>query len=443
MNSDWDVIIVGAGAAGLMAAIFAARQEVNGVFPRVLLLDGQTKIGAKILVAGGGRCNVTNEFVAATRFHNESDEASRTAGAAQKHAHKTFVGRVLRAFSVEATHRFFSEVGVELKLEETGKYFPVSDSARTVLNALFQEVQSSGAVLKTDCRVQSITTTATPSPLGKGVWGSPFWQIHTSQGVFSSRALLICTGGLALPKSGSDGAGYNFARQFGHSIVQTTPALSPLIAKNPRHADLAGITLNARLILRDEKQVLTRYDGSFLFTHIGYSGPLALNISRHFARAKGAKIYLNLRPDIEESAAHWWHELVNANSKKTLGKALSFLPERAANMVAREAKVDAQIALGKINSEAARRVQKALFDLELPVTDVAPYYKAEATAGGVSLSEIEPATMMSKLQSGLFFAGEVCDVDGWLGGYNFQWAWSSGAVAGRNAARFALRKIVE
>ncbi len=108
-------------------------------------------------------------------------------------------------------------------------------------------------------------------------------------------------------------------------------------------------------------------------------------------------------------------------------------------MVAREAKVDGQIALGKINSDAARRLQNALFDLPLPVSDVAPYYKAEATAGGVSLGEIEPATMMSKLQPGLFFAGEVCDVDGWLGGYNFQWAWSSGAIAGRNAARFALK----
>ncbi len=135
-----------------MAAIFAARQEVEGKFPRVLLLDGQTKIGAKILVAGGGRCNVTNEFVAATRFHNESDDE----GATQKHPHKTFVGRVLRAFSVEATHRFFSEAGVELKLEETGKYFPVSDSARTVLNALLQEVETSGAILQTGSRVTGI-----------------------------------------------------------------------------------------------------------------------------------------------------------------------------------------------------------------------------------------------------------------------------------------------
>lgn len=420
--------MVGAGAAGLMAAIFAARQEVAGQKPRVLLLDGQTKIGAKILVAGGGRCNVTNEFVAATRFHSESDET----GAAQKHPHKTFVGRVLRAFSVETTHHFFQEIGVELKLEETGKYFPVANSSRAVLNALLQETENSGAVLKTGCRVV-------------GIEKNENWKTHTSQGAFSSRALIICTGGLALPKSGSDGAGYSFARQFGHSVVFTTPALSPLLAQPPRHADLSGITLNVRLSLREEKQVLASYDGSFLFTHVGYSGPVALNISRHFARVQRqhpqAKIYLNLLPDVgETSPARWWHEFAETNAKKTLIKALvPFLPERVTQMVAREAKIDPQKAVGKIGGEEARRVQNALFDLPLPVTDVAPYYKAEATAGGVSLNEIEPATMMSKLQPNLFFAGEVCDVDGWLGGYNFQWAWSSGAVAGRNAARFAMR----
>lgn len=421
--NEWDVIIIGAGAAGLMAAIFAARQDVNGNRARVLLLDGQTKIGAKILVAGGGRCNVTNEFVDATRFHNESDEA----GAAQQHPHKTFVGRVLRAFNVEATHRFFSDAGVELKLEETGKYFPVSNSARTVLNALLQEVESSGAVLKTGCCVTKIENTG-------------HWQIHTAQGSFSSRSLVVCTGGLALPKSGSDGAGYGFARQFGHSVISTTPALSPLICSSPRHADLAGITLNARLTLRAEKKILAIYDGSFLFTHVGYSGPVALNISRHFARAKNARIYLNLLPEIEGGAARWWHEIVSANAKKSLvGAFSSFLPERVAHMVAREAQIEAQKTLGKMTPDEARRLQSVLLDLPLPVTDVAPYYKAEATAGGVSLNEIEPATMMSKLQAGLFFAGEVCDVDGWLGGYNFQWAWSSGAVAGRNAARFALK----
>lgn len=430
--SDFDVIVIGAGAAGLMAAIFAARQQVDGHFPRVLLLDGQTKIGAKILVAGGGRCNVTNEFVSAARFHTESDAAT--------HHNQAFVGRVLRAFSVEATHRFFREAGVELKLESTGKYFPVTDSARTVLNALLREVETAGATLQTGCRVNALEQTA------EG------WRVGTTQGPFSAPSVIVCTGGLALPKSGSDGAGYEFARRFGHSIVFTTPALSPLIAHPPRHADLSGITLNARLTLRDGETQLARYDGSFLFTHVGYSGPLALNISRHFARTRKAHpraaIHLCLLPEVE-NIARWWHEWAGREAKKSLLNALrglqgneegKALPERVAQMILRESKVAPDKPLGKLSLEETRRVQTALFDLSLPVTDVAPYHKAEATAGGVSLAEIEPATMMSRQAPGLFFAGELCDVDGWLGGYNFQWAWSSGAVAGRASARYALKR---
>ena len=289
-----------------------------------------------------------------------------------------------------------------------------------------------------------------PPPPGEVGWGLPGeteqrFRIRTTQGEYISRAVIVCTGGLALPKSGSDGAGYEFARQFGHTIVHTTPALTPLLAHPARHADLSGVTLPVRLTLRDGNAVLARYDGSFLFTHVGYSGPPALNISRHFARERGAHpkaaIHLNLLPEVEEKAQRgFWHQWVGREAKKSLLNALrGVLPERVAQMVLREAKPRADIAVGKLSPDESKRVQVALFDLRLPVTDVAPYYKAEATAGGVALGEIEAATMMSRLATGLFFAGEVCDVDGWLGGYNFQWAWSSGAIAGRSAARFSSR----
>jgi predicted Rossmann fold flavoprotein len=250
---------------------------------------------------------------------------------------------------------------------------------------------------------------------------------------------------LALPKSGSSGDGYEFAHQFGHTVVQTTPALTPLIANPPRHVDLSGITLPVRLTLRDGEKELAAYDGSFLFTHVGYSGPVALNISRHFARQRKAHpraaIYLRLLPDVEVgSEARLWHEWVGQGAKRSIFNVLNgLLPERVAQMVLREATIRSDTPLGKLSPDEAKRVQNALFDLRLPVAEVAPYHKAETTAGGVSLGEIEPATMMSRLAPGLFFAGEVCDVDGWLGGYNFQWAWSSGAIAGRNAARFSLR----
>ena len=404
-----------------MAGIFAARQNSEKQ-PRVLVLDSQTKIGAKILVAGGGRCNVTNEFVDASRFHSSSQS---------ENIRKSFVARVLRSFSADQTHRFFEEIGVPLKLEETGKYFPVSDSARTVLNALLAELKNCGAELRTGAIVTALNRDGNN------------WSVRVGGEEIPTRAVIVCTGGLALPKSGSNGAGYEFARRLKHTIVATTPALSPLLAQPAPHAHLSGITLAARLSLRDGEKILASYSGSFLFTHAGYSGPPALNISRQYAREHlshpRAEIFLSLLPDVENgSEARWWHGWSGREAKKTLHNALAvLLPQRVAETVAANAKVHPNSALGRLSNEEAARVKRELFDARLPIVQVAPYVKAEATAGGICLDEIEAATMMSRLARGVFFAGEVCDVDGWLGGYNFQWAWSSGAIAGRAAAKFA------
>jgi predicted Rossmann fold flavoprotein len=263
---------------------------------------------------------------------------------------------------------------------------------------------------------------------------------------------VICSGGLALPKSGSDGAGFDWAKQFGHRIVRTTPALTPLLRNNSPHAHLSGIAIPVRLTLinADEQgeplgNKSVSYEGPMLFTHVGYSGPVALNISRHIARekARDAKVLLRLLPDVqtgEEGA--FWQDFVKRHSKKTLAGALSeSLPRRVAETVAESCVGHVYVApsVGRLSSEQQNKVRIAVFEQPLEIDEVADYVKAEATAGGVALDEIEPATMMSKLQLGLFFAGEVCDVDGWLGGYNFQWAWSSGTVAGRAAARWALR----
>ncbi|HEX8834371.1 MAG TPA: aminoacetone oxidase family FAD-binding enzyme [Abditibacteriaceae bacterium] len=426
--NKYDVIIVGAGAAGLMAGIAAAqaRVTVEGTehAARVLVLDSQSKIGAKILVAGGGRCNVTNEFVDASRFHTSAQSASVS---------KSFVARVLRSFSVEQTHRFFDAVGVPLKLEETGKYFPVSDSARTVLGALLKALRDAGAELCTETPVNAINKV------------EDGWLVRTPEGEIHTRAVIICTGGLALPKSGSNGAGYEFARRIGHTVVSTTPALSPLLANPPRHANLSGITLPVRLTLRDGSKNLAQYSGSFLFTHVGYSGPVALNISRHVARERDAHpdaaVFLRLLTDVEDGEeGRFWHAFSGRNAKKSIFNALSeILPNRVVESVLSAAKVQPNSPVGKLSPNFAKEIQREMLDIRLPISGVAPYVKAETTAGGICLDEIEPATMMSRLASGLFFAGEVCDVDGWLGGYNFQWAWSSGTVAGRAAARLALR----
>ncbi len=425
-----DVVIIGAGAAGMMAAIAAAQIGAPGRRPGVLLLDGREKIGAKILVSGGGRCNVTNEFVHPSRFHTESDPNGKAAFKGD--GARSFIGRVLRAFSQQHTLRFFEVLGVELKLEETGKYFPVSDSSREILNALVNAVENSGAILKTNVRVEQITKTETG------------WSLRTSMGVLPARAVVICSGGLALPKSGSDGAGLEWAKKLGHRIVSTTPALTPLISHRSAHAHLSGIAVPVRLEFQEGNNRVT-YAGSFLFTHLGYSGPVALNISRHIARQSGV-VRMRILPDVQDGEEGvFWQDFVKRNSKKTLANALQeYLPRRVCETL--ESQVlgsESNLSIGKFSSEQQKCAREILFAQELKIDEVAPYVKAETTAGGVALDEIEPATMMSKVEDGLFFAGEVCDVDGWLGGYNFQWAWSSGTVAGRAAARFALRSDTE
>ncbi len=394
-----------------MAGIAGARAGAS-----VRILDGAKHIGAKILVSGGSRCNVTNADVVPARFHGE--------GAAP------FVSRILRSFSPADTHRFFERIGVELKLEETGKFFPVTDSSRTVLNALLGELSASGAVLSTQTNVSDV------EKLGEG------WKIVTPDEEIFAKSVILCTGGLALPKTGSDGRGYRLARKFGHSIVETTPALSPLVSKSAPHAKFSGLTLPVRLQFRKKEGAkIAAYDGSFLFTHFGYSGPAALNLSRHVARERakeaGSHVTLRLLPHVAEGAeAGFWHEFAGKNPKKTFAGAMSeILPGKLAATLPAIAKIAPQITLGRFDREQIAAVKTALFEMPLPVDEVADYVKAETTAGGVALAEIEPATMMSRLAPGLFFAGEVCDVDGWLGGYNFQWAWSSGVVAGRAAAK--------
>lgn len=414
----------------MTAAFTAANMRVKNRAPRVLLLDGRKKIGAKILVSGGGRCNVTNEYIHPSRFHTESDP--NRAAAFKGDGSRSFVGRVLRAFSQQDTLQLFENLGVELKLEESGKYFPLSDSARTVLNALRSAVSTSGAQFETDTRVENIRKT----PRG--------FTLTTQTGTVETRAVIICTGGLALPKSGSDGAGFHWAKQFGHRIVYTTPALTPLLRNQTPYTHLSGIALPVRLCFYDDKSI--DYTGSLLFTHTGYSGPVALNISRHIARknAINPQLFLRLLPQVEEgSEGKFWQEFVKENSRKTLPNALQkYFPRRLCETIAEIAlgRKSSEITVGKLSSQQQKSVRAALLDQELSIDKVAPYVKAETTAGGVALDELQPATMMSKLEEGLFFAGEICDIDGWLGGYNFQWAWSSGTVAGRAAARWALKE---
>jgi predicted Rossmann fold flavoprotein len=407
MNLTVSVAVVGGGAAGLMAAIAAAARGAS-----VTLLEGTDRLGTKILMSGGTRCNVTHDFVSPADYFGGS---------------RNVVARLLREFSHEDAARFFtSELGVELKREDTGKLFPVTDDAQTVLDALLGRAGELGVVILTGRKVTEIAAL----PAGG-------WALTTSAGVVEAQRVILTTGGLSFPRTGSDGTGYALAQSLGHSIVPTTPALTPLVARGGMHERLRGVTLDVSLTVRVAGKKAWEGTGSFLFTHFGYSGPVVLDASRHVARADGpVTVIASFLPD--QTLESFEAQLLSASEREARHTALNYvrrrLPESLALELVTRAGIPLDRTLGQLKREERRELARAVTECELPVLEVMGYKKAEVTAGGVPLSEVDPRTLESRLAPGVHLAGEILDTDGRLGGYNFQWAWSTGWVAGKAAA---------
>lgn len=416
--------MVGGGAAGLAAAIFTARSitESGDRVPaalKIVVLDGARSLGAKILVSGGGRCNVTNTRVEAADFWRPGS---------------AFVRQVLRALPVPETIAFFAELGAPLKEEPSGKLFPVTNKARSVLDALLGESRRLGIEIRTSCRV-----------LGLAREGGGF-RVETSTGPLLAERVVLATGGESLPKTGSDGFGYALARNLGHTIVPTVPALEPLILGGDFHSPLSGIAHEAELLVSRLGEKARQLQGSILWTHFGVSGPLALNASRFVRRAgqEGfpAALRLSFTPGltdtdvnqrlIEASRAHP-HQKVSA----ALVRDFALVQAVAGRLV--NTFLGSDEPLSRLTREGRRALVEAITALPLNVTGGRGYNFAEVTSGGVAIEEVNPKTMESRLAPGLHFVGEILDVDGRIGGFNFQWAWSTGRVAGRTLARAVTR----
>ena len=412
-----DVAIVGAGAAGLATAVFLRRANPT---VRVVLLDGAARPGAKILVSGGSRCNVTNTVVRDTDFWG---------------GRRTVIRRVLRALPVADTVAFFRDIGVALHEEPGGKLFPDSNRSRDVLEALLRAATAASVELHSGVRVLAV----------RNVDGG--FALETDKGKLAASALVLATGGRSLPKTGSDGAGYEFARALGHTIVPTTPALAPLLlesaAQHSMHADLSGVSLDVEIAIWVDDAVATRLSGALLWTHFGISGPVVLNASRHWARARlegrGVRLTLNmLRGESFEQVDARLVSAAAARPRATLRSTIAAnLPDAAALALLRALDLPADLPLADLTRDHRRRVVHALTSWPLPVTDTRGYNFAEVTAGGVDLGEIEPSTMESRVCPRLFLVGEILDVDGRIGGFNFQWAWSSAAAAAAALARMS------
>ena len=423
-----DIVIVGCGAAGLFASIFAGRAlRAAGSESTVIGIDGARTIGAKILVAGGGRCNVTHHRVDDTAY------AGSSAGAIRK---------VLRSFGVEQTRAFFAELGVELKQEETGKLFPTTDDAHTVLNALKNAAADANVQLVHPWRVAGITREPDHFVIHK----------QDDASTLLAQRVVLATGGKSLPKSGSDGAGYELAKSLGHTITpRVFPALVPLTLKDGSFMrELSGLTVPTTIELRAASgKKLRSFTNSMLCTHFGLSGPGVLDISRYYLDAAAQasesnqpapQLLINWLPDhTMETLDALLIERSRRPQAPGIGKMLSeLLPERLARELCLQAHVDFARPIAVLTRDERRTICASATQTPVPVSGDRGYTFAEVTAGGVPLSEIHLDTMESRVCPGLHLCGELCDVDGRIGGFNFQWAWASGHLAGCGAAKSLL-----
>ncbi|MGH7224182.1 MAG: NAD(P)/FAD-dependent oxidoreductase, partial [Gemmataceae bacterium] len=409
--TDWDIVVVGAGAAGLMAAIRASQLR-----RRVLVLEKNRKAGVKILMSGGTRCNLTH--------------ATDNRGIVESFGPPgRFLHSALAAFSVQDTLEWFASAGVATKVEETGKIFPVSNKALDVLDALLRRLQDSGAQLSLE------------EPLLDLQPCSPGFALTTPGRVLSAAKVILTTGGQSYPGCGTTGDGYTLTSRLGHTIVSPRPALVPLKVAVPWIAELRGITLPdaAVRIVEDGKTLVSRR-GSLLFAHFGLSGPVILDISRivsGHARPETLIVEMDLSPTLAESALDEFLrvETAAAGKKQLVALLPEHLPRRLREAILSAAGLPRERKAAALSRGDRLRLVAAIKNLRLPIAGTLGFAKAEVTAGGVALDEVDSRTLRSKRVPGLYLAGELLDLDGPIGGYNFQAAWSTGWLAGQRAVQ--------
>ncbi|HUE86052.1 MAG TPA: aminoacetone oxidase family FAD-binding enzyme [Vicinamibacterales bacterium] len=398
------IVVVGGGAAGLMAAIAAAEAS-----RQVLVIERTSDGGRKILTSGGGRCNVLPSQPAPERFVTDSAPH--------------LMRGMLRSWPLSHQRAFFEDdLQVPLALEaETGKLFPVSNRARDVRDALVHRARSLNVT------VQFETSLTALEPAGDG------WVVQTSRGPLSASRVILATGGLSVPATGSDGTGLALAESLGHRVNSVYPALTPLTTTPAVHASLSGVSLTVRVRARAGKTT-TESTGGFLFTHRGYSGPAILDVSHVAARHRDAVI----RVQWAATDAVEWERLCagNGGRRALISTVLATrLPQRLAFQLMEEAGVPLERRTGELRRTERVALIDRLISYPLPWTGDEGFKKAEVTGGGVALEEVDPNTLESRTHRGLFLCGEMLDAFGPIGGHNFAWAWATGRLAGLGASR--------
>ena len=408
------VVVVGAGPAGMMAAIAAAEHEGS-----VLLLEKMPRVGRKMMITGKGRCNVTSA-------DDPADIIKNIAGNGR------FLNSVIRAFDNAAVMAFFENVGVPLKTERGNRVFPQSDRAVDVVDAMMRRLRDLHVELRTNTHVRALVVTD----------GAIRGVRLESGDMVAADAIVLAVGGASYPLTGSTGDGYAMARDAGHHIVPIFPALVPLCTAEGWVRDVQGLSLrNVRAALYSAGKKQAEEFGEMMFTHFGVTGPIILRLSRRAAElmnggADTLTLNLNLKPALSYEVLHARIErdFSKYERKQVRNGMIDLLPKRLIDIVLGAAQISPERTTGQVSTKERNRLAQTLQALLLTITGTRPLAEAIVTAGGVETREIDPRTMASKIVRGLYFAGEVVDVDGFTGGYNLQAAFSMGYAAGKYSA---------
>ncbi len=443
-----DIVVIGGGAAGMMAAVAAARHTASE--NRVFLVEKNEKLGKKLFITGKGRCNVTNACEAEDFFQNVME-------------HEKFLYSAVYGFDSHAVMDFFEKAGCPLKVERGQRVFPVSDHSSDIIRALAHELKRLGVQVLLNTEVQAVRTVPLEVQDEEGQDGGKkggrkkqlccarlteielFDKGTGEKSEMRADRLIVATGGCSYVLTGSTGDGYRFAQECGHSIVPVMPALVPFSVKENWCFKLQGLSLkNVQVrVSLDGKCIYTDF-GEMLFTHYGVSGPLILSASSHYVhheckgkqKAGEVKLFIDLKPALtqEQLDRRVLREFDENKNKQFKNVISSLFPAKLVPVMPVLSGIDPEKRVNEITREERERFVRTIKCLELTITGVRGFDEAVITRGGVPTSEVSPSTMESKLVRGLYFAGEVLDLDALTGGFNLQIAWSTGYLAGISAA---------
>ncbi len=400
---SYDVIVIGGGPAGIFAAITAAKQG-----RAVLLLERNDRLGKKLLITGKGRCNVTNDCDSAEILQNIPRNGR-------------FLYSAMTEFPPKRIMEFFENAHCPLKTERGNRVFPVSDRSQSILEALQKELRRQNVTVRT-ARVRKILTR------DQGVCG-----VETDKGAFDCGSVILATGGVSYPTTGSTGDGYAMAKELGHTVVTPQGSLVPLETAGTDCPDMQGLALRnvAVKLLSAKGKVLYKDFGELLFTHFGVSGPTVLSASCHL-KGEGCRLVIDLKPALEENKLNdrILRDLEMYQNRSMENALTDLLPRSMIPVVLRRLEIDPQMQANSLTKQKRRALVELLKAFCVEITGKRPVAEAIITSGGIKTSEIDPKTMESKLVPGLYFAGEIIDCDAYTGGFNLQIAWATAYAAG-------------